>query len=167
MKTELLEGMAARLAYVSRVSFRSAAPSPRRSGQCCVVATSSTAGLQDAFAAAKQLLDRRSPVAEQETLALPIESGERRVHRVPPAGWRAPSDSAENVLQHALAIRIVIEGADAGLHVVVWSKDLCRSLEDVLVEDARRSGVGIHFISPLYGREKDEGCAPDRERCRP
>lgn len=40
--------------------------------------------LQDVFAAAKQLLDRHSPVAEQEALALLIESGayESHVRRV-------------------------------------------------------------------------------------
>ncbi|SDA99438.1 GntR family transcriptional regulator / MocR family aminotransferase, partial [Mesorhizobium qingshengii] len=61
-------------------------------------------------------------------------------------------------LRRAFADRIVIEGADAGLHVVVWFKDLARPLEDVLIEEARRAGVGVHPISPLYAREMDDRC---------
>ncbi|TIP25866.1 MAG: PLP-dependent aminotransferase family protein [Mesorhizobium sp.] len=116
--------------------------------------------LQDVFATAKQLLDRHSPVAEQEALASLIESGgyESHVRRV----RRLNGERRETLLaalRRAFADRIVIEGADAGLHVVVWFKDLPRSLEDVLVEEARRAGVGVYSISPLYGRETDEGRA--------
>ncbi|WP_077378828.1 MULTISPECIES: PLP-dependent aminotransferase family protein [Mesorhizobium] len=116
------------------------------------------AELQDVFAMAKQLLDRHSPVAEQEALASLIESGAyeshvRRVRRL--NGERREALLA--VLRRAFADSIAIEGADAGLHVVVWFKDLSRSLEDVLVEEARQVGVGIHPISSLYIR--DEGRA--------
>jgi len=58
-------------------------------------------------------------------------------------------------LRRAFADRIVIEGADAGLHVVVWFKDLSCPLEDVLIDEARRAGVGVHPISPLYAHETD------------
>ncbi|WP_411970198.1 PLP-dependent aminotransferase family protein [Mesorhizobium sp. BH1-1-4] len=113
--------------------------------------------LQNVFATAKQLLDRHCPVAEQEALASLIESGGyeshvRRVRRL--NGERRGALLA--ALRRAFADRIVIEGADAGLHVVVWFKDLSSSLEDVLVEEARRAGVGVHPISPLYAHEADE-----------
>ncbi|MCH4560555.1 GntR family transcriptional regulator/MocR family aminotransferase [Mesorhizobium sp. USDA 4775] len=115
--------------------------------------------LQDVFATAKQLLDRHSPVAEQEALASLIESGgyESHVRRV----RRLNSERRGTLLaalRRAFADRIVIEGADAGLHVVVWFKDLARPLEDVLIEEARRAGVGVHPISPLYAREMDDRC---------
>ena len=116
--------------------------------------------LKDVFATAKQLLDRHSPVAEQEALASLIESGAyeshvRRVRRL--NGERR--QTLLNALRRGFEDRIAIEGADAGLHVVVWLKDLPRSLEAPLVEGARRAGVGIHSISPLYDGEVDEGPA--------
>ncbi|MET2831113.1 PLP-dependent aminotransferase family protein [Mesorhizobium shangrilense] len=116
--------------------------------------------LQDVFATAKQLLDRHSPVAEQEALAMLIESGAyeshvRRVRRL--NGERR--QTLLNALRHRFGDRIAIEGADAGLHVVVWFKELSRSLEAPLIEKARRSGVGIHSVSPLYDCETDEGRA--------
>ncbi|SDR63731.1 transcriptional regulator, GntR family [Rhizobiales bacterium GAS113] len=113
--------------------------------------------LQEVFATAKQLLDRHSPVTEQEALASLIESGAyeshvRRARRL--NGERR--ETLLNALRRRFGDRIAIEGADAGLHVVVWFRDLPRSLEARLVEEARRAGVGIHSVSPLYDREADK-----------
>ena len=113
--------------------------------------------LQEIFATAKQLLDRHSPATEQEALASLVESGAyeshiRRVRRL--NGERR--ETLLNALRQGFGDRIAIEGADAGLHVVVWFRDLPCSLEAPLIERARRAGVGIHSVSPLYDRETSE-----------
>lgn len=107
--------------------------------------------LQEVFSAAKQLTDRHSSVTEQEALASLIESGAyeahvRRVRRL--NGERR--ETLLNALRHCFGNRIAIEGADAGLHIVVWFKDLPRRLETALIEKARRAGVGVHSVWPLY-----------------
>jgi GntR family transcriptional regulator / MocR family aminotransferase len=113
--------------------------------------------LQDVFATAKQLLDRHSPVTEQDALASLIETGAyeshiRRVRRL--NGERR--ETLLTALRRGFGDRITIEGADAGLHVVVWFRDVPRSLEEPLVETARRAGVGIHSVSPLYDQQANE-----------
>jgi len=107
--------------------------------------------LQEVFAAAKQLTDRHSPVLEQEALASLIEEGayDRHVRRA----RRLNGDRRKtllNALQHAFARRITIDGADAGLHVVIWFDELPRSLESTLIEATRSAGVGVHSVTPHY-----------------
>jgi len=111
--------------------------------------------LQEVFATAKQLTDRHSPLSDQEALASFIEGGayERHVRRVRRLNGER-RQTLLGALRLSFADRINIEGADAGLHIVVWFKDLPRSSETKLVEEARRKGVGVHSISSLY--------APDR-----
>lgn len=114
--------------------------------------------LQEVFATAKQFADRHSPVAEQEALASLIESGgyESHVRRV-----RRLNGERRETLLGALRLsfgdRIAVQGAEAGLHVVVWFDELPRSRETTLVEAARGAGLGLHPISPLYERQSDEG----------
>lgn len=107
--------------------------------------------LQDVFATAKRLTDRHSPVTEQDALASLIESGayESHVRRV----RRLNSERREtllNALARTFGEKIVIEGADAGLHIVVWFKDLPLSAEASVIDNARRSGVGIYSVLSLY-----------------
>ncbi|MBO1905331.1 PLP-dependent aminotransferase family protein [Microvirga sp. 3-52] len=108
-------------------------------------------GLQDAFATAKRLTDRHSPMLEQEALALLIESGayEQHVRRARRLNGER-RQTLLNVLRLRFGDRITVEGADAGLHVVVRFTDLPRSLEPALIERARLAGVGVHSTSPLY-----------------
>ncbi|OWK25357.1 hypothetical protein AJ87_11110 [Rhizobium yanglingense] len=54
-----------------------------------------------------------------------------------------------------------MEGADAGLHVVIWFNELPKPSETVLLETARRAGIGVHGISPLYVPQPD-GATADR-----
>jgi GntR family transcriptional regulator/MocR family aminotransferase len=113
--------------------------------------------LQEVFATAKQFADRHSPVAEQEALACLIESGSyeshvRRVRRL--NGQRR--ETLLGALRRSFGDRIAVQGAEAGLHVVVWFNDLPRTTETMLVEVARRAGLGLHPISPLYNRRPDE-----------
>jgi GntR family transcriptional regulator/MocR family aminotransferase len=110
--------------------------------------------LREVFAAAKQLTDRHSPLAEQIALASIIEDGiyEKHVRRV-----RRSNGERRHVLLSALnrwfGDRIIVSGADAGLHVVVHFKEVPLQREDQFIEEARRVGVGLYPISPLYARD--------------
>ncbi|RJT41472.1 PLP-dependent aminotransferase family protein [Mesorhizobium waimense] len=113
--------------------------------------------LREAFATAKQLVDRHSPVAEQEALASLIESGSyeshvRRVRRL--NGERRKT--LLSALQRNFGNRIAIEGVDAGLHVVVWFNDLPQTLEAPLIAAGRLAGLGLHPVSPLYNRQENQ-----------
>ncbi|KZD11984.1 MocR-like pyridoxine biosynthesis transcription factor PdxR [Oceanibaculum pacificum] len=107
--------------------------------------------LQTVFAPAKQLTDRHTPVIEQEALAALLESGvyESHVRRA-----RRRNGERRQMLLNALAQRfgdrVVIEGANAGLHIVAWFPDLPQTSEEALIEGARRLGIGVHTVSPLY-----------------
>lgn len=108
-------------------------------------------GIQEVFAAAKQLTDRHSPVVEQDALASLIESGayESHVRRA-----RRLNNERRQTLLNALRSRfgekIAIEGADAGLHLVVRFTRLPLACEQTLIEEADRSGVAVYSATPLY-----------------
>lgn len=113
--------------------------------------------LREVFASAKQLTDRHSPVAEQEALAALIESGayERYVRRARRLNGER-RQTLLNALRLKFADRIAIDGANAGLHIVVRLIDLPRSQEPELIKAALRAGIGIHPASPLYHSGADE-----------
>jgi GntR family transcriptional regulator/MocR family aminotransferase len=120
--------------------------------------------LQEVFATAKQLIDRHTPMTEQEALASLIESGayESHVRRIRRLN-RERREAFLTALQSTLGERIAIEGADAGLHVVVWFNELPASTETVLIDAARQRGVGLYGISSLYDSAPGATKAP-RER---
>jgi GntR family transcriptional regulator/MocR family aminotransferase len=108
------------------------------------------AELRDVFATAKLLVDRHTSLTEQEALATLLESGayERHIRRM----RRLNSERRATLLdalRRTFGPRIDIEGADAGLHVVVWLRDLPATAEAALIEEARQLGVGLHPVSPL------------------
>ncbi|MCV9938363.1 PLP-dependent aminotransferase family protein [Boseaceae bacterium BT-24-1] len=107
--------------------------------------------LQALFATAKQLTDRHTPVADQYALASLIEAGayEAHVRRV-----RRLNGERRETLLNALRLEfgnsIVIEGADAGLHIVVWFRELSAQLASVVIKTGRDAGIGLHSIASLY-----------------
>jgi GntR family transcriptional regulator/MocR family aminotransferase len=107
--------------------------------------------LQSVFAAAKQIMDRHTPLVEQEALATMLETGAydshvRRARRRNGARRQALLDA----LRRRFGDRVQIEGAAAGLHVVVWFPDMPQATEAALIEAARAKGVGIHPVSQLF-----------------
>ena len=104
-----------------------------------------------AFAEAKRLTDRHTPLLEQEALAELLTEGayERHVRSI-----RRKNSERRAVLLQALAEEIgpsvTVEGADTGLHVVAWLKDVAAGREPGIVAAARTAGVGLHPVSPLY-----------------
>ncbi|WP_332682071.1 MocR-like pyridoxine biosynthesis transcription factor PdxR [Bosea sp. (in: a-proteobacteria)] len=103
------------------------------------------------FATAKGLADRHAPGLEQQALTILLESGayERHVRRS-----RRRNAERRATLLAALARRlgdlIVIAGADAGLHVVVWFREIAAAREPDFVAQARTKGIGVYPIGPLY-----------------
>ena len=119
-------------------------------------------GLRQAFSAAKLLADRHSPIVEQDALASLLESGAYEAHV---RRSRRRNAQRRQVLLNALLRRFgdaaTVEGADAGLHVVVWLKDVPSALEEAVVAAAAASGLGVYPISPLYAAE-DNAARRDR-----
>jgi GntR family transcriptional regulator / MocR family aminotransferase len=107
--------------------------------------------LQNVFATAKQLMDRHTPLIQQEALAALLESGayESHVRRVRRRN-KERRETLLNALSQRFGDRVAIEGANAGLHIVAWFPDLPRTLEGALIEGARRRGVGVYTVSSLY-----------------
>lgn len=117
--------------------------------------------LQVVVSTAKRLADRHSPITEQEALATLIDKGtyERHVRRVRRLNSHRRVALIEALGRH-FGNTVVIEGADAGLHIVVWFPDLPAACEGQLLECARNASIGIYSISGLY----DDGSA-DRLNC--
>lgn len=109
------------------------------------------AELRSLFAAAKQIMDRHTSLAEQDALAAMLESGayDSHVRRV-----RRRNAERQQALLGALhrrfGDRVRIEGTAAGLHVVAWFDGLSQKREDALVQAARAKGVGIYPVSALF-----------------
>ncbi len=109
--------------------------------------------LVPAFRQAKRLTDRHAPVLEQRALAALIDSGayERHVRRIRRENERRRAALLEAVARH-LPQPTRVEGAAAGLHVVLWLPFLRAQDEAALADAARRHGVGVHPVSGLYAR---------------
>jgi GntR family transcriptional regulator/MocR family aminotransferase len=107
--------------------------------------------LRNVFATAKELTDRHTPVPQQEALAALLESGayESHVRRVRRRNGERRG-TLLNALSKRLGDRLVIEGANAGLHIVAWLPDLPQTSQHALIEEARRFGVGVYPIAALY-----------------
>ncbi|WP_173517072.1 MocR-like pyridoxine biosynthesis transcription factor PdxR [Ensifer sesbaniae] len=118
--------------------------------------------LRAVFAAAKQLVDRHSPVLEQEALSAMIASGayERHIRRSRRSNGRR-REALLAALKAELGDRVAVAGADAGLHVVVWFDRVEKAQEGELIARARAAGIGLYPISPLYAAD-EAGHRPDR-----
>lgn len=107
--------------------------------------------LIDVFTRCKQLADRHSPSLEQEVLAFLLEAGsyERHVRKMrrSNAERRAALIAA---LRSCFGEAIDIVGTSAGLHVVVWFRNIDARHEVKLIDVARAAGIGIYPVSPLY-----------------
>lgn len=115
--------------------------------------------LERAFTAAKIVADRHTSLNDQEALGEFIESGayERHIRR-----QRRKNHHRLEVLTEALhakfGSRINIAGAKAGLHVVVWIKDLPHMREQELIERGRRIGLGLYSVHTHYDPSCQAAC---------
>lgn len=103
------------------------------------------------FASAKWLADRHTPTIDQETLAAFIDEGhfERHLRRS-----RAANASRRAALLAALDDEfggtIEITGSNAGIHVVVWLRDVPADRTEAIVAGALAAGVGVYPVAPYY-----------------
>jgi GntR family transcriptional regulator / MocR family aminotransferase len=107
--------------------------------------------LTDVFAMAKQLIDRHTAVAMQQTLGILLESGiydrhVRRIRRI----QHAKCNALMAALHRYLGSSIHVQGAVGGLHVVVWFQTIPRQAEKQLCELAYKAGVVVHPIDTMY-----------------
>ncbi|WP_332302732.1 MocR-like pyridoxine biosynthesis transcription factor PdxR [Rhizobium sp. GR12] len=109
------------------------------------------AGMSDVFAKAKMLMDRHTPAPQQEALAELIENGtyEAHIRRIRRRN-RERRETLLNAIIRRFGDRVAIEGADAGLHLVVWLKGVPLDKEPKILERATQMGIGLYPISALY-----------------
>ena len=108
-------------------------------------------GLRRAFAEAKRLTDRHTPLPDQEALADLLASGayDRHVRTI-----RKRNAERRALLLASLGtafgpdIRVV--GAGTGLHVVAWLDGLAADEEATMAAAAAAAGIGLHPVGPLY-----------------
>jgi GntR family transcriptional regulator/MocR family aminotransferase len=110
------------------------------------------APLAEAFAGARAILDRHSPISEQHVLAAYIREGyfEAHIRRI-----RGLYAERRAVLLAALE-RVLPEGchvqpSDQGMHILLW---LHEEADDVrLAARALSAGLAVRAISPMYGAQ--------------
>ena len=103
------------------------------------------------LAALKFLMDRHAPAFEQEVLADFIAEGhfDRHVRRARTRNAARRAAMLE-AFQVALGDRVEIAGANAGIHMVVWLRDVSADRLDDLVARAAARGIGIYPVAPYY-----------------
>jgi GntR family transcriptional regulator/MocR family aminotransferase len=103
------------------------------------------------FTAAKWLTDRHTSTFEQEVLTDFIREGHFERHlrrsRTRNAARRA---ALLDALHEHLGERIEVSGANAGMHLLVWLRDVMPHQVDRLIERAAYAGVGLYSVSPYY-----------------
>ena len=107
--------------------------------------------LVEPFTAAKWLTDRHTATLEQEVLAEFVADGhfERHLRRA-----RTRNASRRKALlaslQDHLADRVEIMGANAGVHLVVWLRDVPPRGLGRVIAGAADAGVGVYPVAPYY-----------------
>ena len=100
---------------------------------------------------AKAIADGGSPVLEQDALADFIGSGDFERHlrrsRTRIGARRAALLAA---LAHELGDAVEVCGANAGMHLVAWLRDVPAAQVGALCRAAAEVGVGLYPVSPFY-----------------
>lgn len=109
------------------------------------------AGLRADLAAAKRLDDLGSPAIEQAALAAFIRSGQFAKHlRKSVAELHHRRDVLLEGLRRHAGDRIEIQGAQSGVHVVVWFRRMTYPQLDRLIGIAAEHELGLYPIHPNY-----------------
>ena len=103
------------------------------------------------FAQLRQIADRHAPSGPQRALARLIADGsyERHVRRMRRA-QEARRVALLEALERYLPGRVTVQGSASGLHVVAWFDGVPAEREAELVDAARRAGVWVYPVGPLY-----------------
>ena len=103
------------------------------------------------FTAAKWLADRQTSTLEQEVLTDFIQEGHFEKHlRRSRMKYASRRKVLLQALEQALGNRVQISGASAGVHLLVWIKNMSQAQLNKLIEGAAKEGVGLYSILPYY-----------------
>jgi GntR family transcriptional regulator / MocR family aminotransferase len=107
--------------------------------------------LSTIFSKAKELIDRHTAVATQQTLGILLNNGiyDRHVRRI-----RRIQHAKCNILiaelQRYFGEHVNVQGAAGGLHVVVWFQAIPRRAEKQLCDLAYKAGLLVYSIDRMY-----------------
>jgi GntR family transcriptional regulator/MocR family aminotransferase len=107
--------------------------------------------LLDSFVTAKHVCDRLTPMLLQMSLADFMSQGHFSRHLL--RAKRLCAQRRTALLQATgqfLGNRVTIEGANAGIHVMMWAEDRPASDVPQMIRAAAERGVGIYPISPYF-----------------
>ena len=100
---------------------------------------------------AKAIADGGSPMLEQDALADFIANGDFERHlRRARARIGARRAALLAALHETLGDAVEVSGANAGMHLVVWLRDVPAAQVGTLARAAAAAGVGIYPVSPFY-----------------
>jgi len=107
--------------------------------------------LVEPLRSAKALMDTGGPTLAQAALVDFIREGhfERHLHRMRTRNSRRRAAMLDAIDRH-LGDRADVTGVNAGLHVVMWLRDLSASKARELCMRAAQAGVGIYSVAPFY-----------------
>jgi len=107
--------------------------------------------LVEPFRSAKALMDTGGPVFPQAALVDFIREGhfERHLHRTRTRNSSRRAAMLE-AIERYLGSAAHISGINAGLHLVLWLRDLPASRARELRMRAARAGVGVYPVAPFY-----------------
>lgn len=99
----------------------------------------------------KALMDTGGPNLTQATLVDFIREGhfERHLHRMRTRNARRRAAMLDAIKRY-LGDRAEVSGVNAGLHLLLWLRDLPASRERELRMRAARAGVGVYSVAPFY-----------------
>lgn len=108
-------------------------------------------GLRDDFIAAKWLDDFGSPAIEQSALAHFIDHGgfERHLRRSSQALKERRAALLEGLRRCGRGNLEIVDSC-AGMHLVVWMRDLDQARGQAFLARARDHGLGLYAITPYY-----------------
>jgi GntR family transcriptional regulator/MocR family aminotransferase len=103
------------------------------------------------FIAAKWLTDRHTATLEQEVLTDFIREGhfERHIHRSRTRNATRRAALLEALAEH-LGPQGEVAGANAGVHLLLWLRDVPPSQVNSVIAQAARLGVGLYPVTPYY-----------------
>ena len=110
-------------------------------------------GLLDSFVRAKHVCDRQTPVLLQMALADFMTRGHFDRHRLRArrlCGQRRAALLA--AVDRHLGKRVTVEGANAGIHVMLWVKGRNARHVPAMIARAAERGVGVYPIEPYFVR---------------
>lgn len=103
------------------------------------------------FRAVKGLADTGSPILLQLALADFIRAGffERHLHRLRMRNAARRAALIEAVACH-LGDKAEVSGVDAGLHILLWLREIPQGNVAVIRKNAEKLGVRVYSIAPFY-----------------